>query len=58
MRPVPLERDIHIAVKDPFLVEVANPEHPFTAMLISCSRGTCLIWGPGLDFTHWGWMIL
>ena len=28
--------------KWPFWVEVANPEHPFTAMLISRSRGTCL----------------
>ena len=24
-------------------MEVANPEHPFTAMLISRSRGTCII---------------
>ena len=24
-------------------MEVANPEHPFTAMLISRSRGYCLI---------------
>ena len=24
-------------------MEVANPEHPFTAMLISLSLGTCLI---------------
>ena len=24
-------------------MEVANPEHPFTAMLISRSRGDCLI---------------
>ena len=43
MRYVPLEHDINIAVNDPFRVEVANPEHPFTAMLISHSRGTCLI---------------
>ena len=40
---MPLERDINIAVNGPFWVEVANPEHPFTAMLISRSRGTCLI---------------
>ena len=32
-----------IAISGPFWVEVANPEHPFTAMLISRSRGTCLI---------------
>ena len=43
MRQVPLECDINIAVSGPFWVEVANPEHPFTAMLISHSRGTCLI---------------
>ena len=40
---VPLERYINIAINGPFWVEVANPEHPFTAMLISRSRGTCLI---------------
>ena len=45
MRQVPLERDINIAINDPFWVEVANQEHPFTAMLISRSRGTCLIDG-------------
>ena len=45
MGQVPLERDINIAVNGLFWVEVANPEHPFTAMLISCSRSTCLI-GP------------
>ena len=43
MRQVPLERDINIAVNGPFKVKVANPEHPFTAMFISRSRGTCLI---------------
>ena len=43
MRQVPLERDIKIPVNSPFRVEVANPEHPFTAMLISGSRGTYLI---------------
>ena len=43
MRQVPPERDINIAINGPFWVEVANPEHPFTAMLISRSRGTCLI---------------
>ena len=43
MRQVPLERDINIAVNGPLWMEVANPEHPFTAMLISLSRGTCLI---------------
>ena len=40
---MPLERDINIAVNGPFWVEVANQEHPFTAMLISHSRGTCPI---------------
>ena len=43
MRQVPLEYDINIAMNGPFWVEVANPENPFTAMLISRSRGTCLI---------------
>ena len=43
MRQVPLERDVNIAISGPFWVEAANPEHPFTAMLISHSRGTCLI---------------
>ena len=35
MRQVPLEHDINIAINGHFWVEVANPEHPFTAMLIS-----------------------
>ena len=39
----PLERDINIAINGPFWVEVVNPEHPFTVILISRSRGTCLI---------------
>ena len=43
MRQVSLERDINIAINGPFWMEVANPEHPFTAMFISSSRGTCLI---------------
>ena len=43
MRQVPPEHDTNIAVNGPFRVEVANPENPFTAMLISRSRGTCLI---------------
>ena len=43
MRQVPLERDINIATNGPFWVDIVNPEHPFTAMLISRSRGTCLI---------------
>ena len=43
MRQVPLECDINIAVNGSFWVEVANPEHAFTAMLISRFRGTCLI---------------
>ena len=47
MRQVPpgLEHDINIAVNDPFWVEVANQEHPFTEMLISGSGGICLIAG-------------
>ena len=40
---MPLERAIYIAVNGPFWVEVANPEHPFMAIMISRSRGTCLI---------------
>ena len=36
-------KNINIAVNGPLWVEVANPEYPFTAMLISRSRGTCLI---------------
>ena len=46
IRQVPLERDINIALNGPFWVEVANPEHPFMAMLISRSRGTynILVW--------------
>ena len=47
MRQVPLERDIKIAVDGSFWMEVANQEHPFTAMLISRSQGTCLIAGIG-----------
>ena len=43
MRYVPLERDINIVINGPSWVEGANPEHPFTAMLISHSRNTCLI---------------
>ena len=43
MRQVPLERDYNIAMNGPFWVEVANPEHPLTAMLISRFRGNCLI---------------
>ena len=43
MRQVPPQRDINIGINGPFWVEVMNPEHPFTAMLISRSRGTCLI---------------
>ena len=39
---MPLESDINIAVNGHFWVEVANPEHPFTAMSISRSRGTWL----------------
>ena len=40
---MPLERDVKISINGPFWVEVANPEHPFMAMLISRSRVTCLI---------------
>ena len=51
---MPLERDNNIAAVGPFRVEVANPEHPFTAMLLSRSRGTCLISHGNLHFplTH------
>ena len=38
-----LEGDINIAVNGPFWVEVAIPEHPFTAMVISRSNRTHLI---------------
>ena len=58
MRQVPLERDINIGINGPFWVEGANPEHPFTAMLISCSRGTYLNGLkveliPGLESVFW-----
>ena len=43
MRHVPLERDINFAVNGPFWAEVANQEYPFMVMLISHSRGPCLI---------------
>ena len=43
MRKVPAERDINIAINGLFWVAVVNPEHPFTAILISCFRGSCLI---------------
>ena len=49
MRQVSPERYINIAVNGPFWVEVADPEHPFTAMLISCSGGTCLILSVSTD---------
>ena len=39
----PLEGDINIAVNGPFWVEVANQEHPFTAMLISRSMFMMLV---------------
>ena len=43
MRQVPLERYINIGINDPFWVEVANPEHTYTTILMSRSRGNCLI---------------
>ena len=43
MRQVPLECDINIAVNGSLEAKVAKPKHPFTAILISRSRGTCLI---------------
>ena len=43
MRQVPLECDISIVVIGLFLVRNLHEEWPFMAMLISCSRGTCLI---------------
>ena len=58
MRQVPLEHDINIAVNGPFWVEVANQEHPFTAMLISRSRGTCLIDAlPSGSTTFWSFAV-
>ena len=39
---MPLEHDINIAINGPFWVEVANPEHAFTA-LIWRSIGTCFV---------------
>ena len=48
MGKVPLKRDINIAANDPFWVEVAKQEHPFTAMITSHSRGTCLISNGGV----------
>ena len=43
MRQLALKGDINIAVNGPLWVEVANPDHPFVAMLISHFIGTCLI---------------
>ena len=43
MKEVSLERDINIAKNGPLWVEFVNPEHPFTAMLISRSSCTCPI---------------
>ena len=43
MRHVPLERDINIAVNGCFGFAPSTQKGPFTAMLISCSRGTYLI---------------
>ena len=43
MRQVPLERDINIAVNGCSGFASSSQKRPFMAMLISCSRGTCLI---------------
>ena len=43
MRQVPLERDINIAINGCFGFATSTQKGPFTAMLISSSRGTCLI---------------
>ena len=43
MRQVPLERDINIAVNGCSGIATSTQKGPFTAMLISRSRGTCLI---------------
>ena len=43
MRQVPLECVIIFAVNGPFLVRNLHQERPFMAILISRSRGTCLI---------------
>ena len=40
---MPLEHDIIIAKNGLSGVEFVNPEHPYMEMLISRSRGTCLI---------------
>ena len=45
MRQVPLERDINIAVNGCSGFATSTQKGPFMAMLISCSRGTCLIRG-------------
>ena len=43
MRQVPLERDINIAVNGYSGFATSTHKGPFTAMLISCFRGTYLI---------------
>ena len=52
MRYVPLERDINIAINGSFWVEVANPEHPFTAMLMSRLIVTALNPAPVVASPH------
>ena len=48
MRQGPLERDINIAVNGCSGFATSTRKGPFTAMLISCSGGTCLITFPSL----------
>ena len=43
MRQVPLECNINIAPNGCSRLATSTQKGPFTAMLISCSRGTCLI---------------
>ena len=43
MRHVPLVRDINIAINGCSGFATSTQKGPFTAMLISCSRGTYLI---------------
>ena len=52
MRQGPLERDINIAVNGQFLVRNLHQERSFMAMLISHSRGTCLIAWSNVEYVH------
>ena len=50
MRHVPLERDINIAVNGCSWFTTSTQKGPFTAMLISRTRGTCLIHADAVNF--------